>query len=56
MSLKLDFYESDLVAFFLNLYRDEFRDECKKFDDYSDEYIDNIITKIAEHCTREAVK
>jgi hypothetical protein len=56
MSLHLDFYEADMVAFFLNLYRDEFREECKKFDDYSDEYIDEIITKISIHCFEEAGK
>ena len=56
MSLQLDFYEADMVAFFLNLYRGEFREECKKFADYDDEYIDEIIRKSSRHCLKEAGK
>ena len=56
MSLQLDFCEADMVVFFLNLYRAEFREECKKFDDYDDEYIDEIIRKISRHCFKEAGK
>jgi len=55
-SPRLDFYEADMLAFFLNLYRKEFRKECKKFGDYSNEYIDGIITKVAIICQMEATK
>lgn len=47
MKSHLTFCEADMIAFFLNLYREEFRKECKMFDDYEDKEIDAIISKVS---------